>query len=110
MKLDDFLIGSYILYPSGPRDQMPEIKLERVGQADDELNRLPDKWTIRQLGACLCKDGKWMLERQPSSRTKSFLEKCRFDSPEEALVVWERFVNRALEADEGAGQRDAELG
>lgn len=99
MKLDDFLIGSYILYPAGPRDRTPEVILERVGQADDELNRLPDKWAIRQGGACLSKDGKWMLERQPSSRTKAFLSKCRFDTPEEAVQVWEKFVDETLEAE-----------
>lgn len=93
MKLEDFLIGSYILYPAKPTDSFGEIRLEREPQVDDDFERLPDKWTIRRGHFCLDFKGKWLYDR---SLTPAQLVGCRFDSPEEALVIWEQFLNKTL--------------
>ena len=42
------------------------------------------KWGVKWRGRVLGKDGEWMFEPIPSSRTAPFYKKYRFDSVEEA--------------------------
>lgn len=48
------------------------------------------RWAVRHLGECLNKNGEYEPEPQPSSRGDEFLDRCRFDSPEDAYVAWEK--------------------
>ena len=47
---------------------------------------------IRHLGECLNKNGEYEPEPQPSSRDDGFLDRCRFDSPEDAYMAWDRAI------------------
>lgn len=60
-----------------------QITLELVFQMDGS-----EKWTIREKGCCLNKEGEWEIEPIPSSRDGEFLRRCRFDSLQDALIFW----------------------
>lgn len=67
-------------------DEFEEVSttLERVGRGPTE----PDRWAIREFRHCFNKMGEWEYEPSPSGRDGDFLERCRWDSPEEALEFW----------------------
>lgn len=73
-----------------------EYQLEGGGRFDADditLRRMPqrkgaDKWAIYNRGAVLSKDGDWEYEPTPSSRTDEYLQRCRFDSMQEALAFY----------------------
>ena len=50
------------------------------------------RWAVRHLGECLNKNGEYEPEPQPSSRDDGFLDRCRFDSPEDAYMAWDRAI------------------
>jgi hypothetical protein len=45
----------------------------------------PAKWKVLNGGYCLTKTGDWEWEPLPSSRTDEFIERCRFNSAQEAI-------------------------
>lgn len=57
-----------------------EVKVQRTRQMNG-----PDKWSVRLDGNCLNKRGDWEWEPMPSSRDDEFLNRCRFETLEEAL-------------------------
>jgi hypothetical protein len=93
MKLSDFLIGSYILCPAKPGDPFGEIKLEREPQVDEDFEPMPDKWVIVRDHFCLDYKGRWLYNR---SLTPAQSLGCKFDSPDEGLLIWEQFLNKTL--------------
>jgi hypothetical protein len=72
--------------PSGVRVEsysLPdaEIEIVRVKQRSG-----PDKWKAFHGGCyCLNKSGQWELEPMPSSRDDDFIDRCRFDTAQEAI-------------------------
>lgn len=53
------------------------------------------KWAIHEGGSfVLSKRGDWVYEPMPSSRTKSFLKRTRFDSIEEAFAALDAYKKR----------------
>ena len=50
------------------------------------------RWAVRHLGECLNKNGEYEPEPQPSSRDDGFLDRCRFDSPEDAYMALDRAI------------------
>ncbi len=81
-KLDDLRINEYQLQ-GGSWPQVADVVLQRRPQ-----RKGPDLWAIVEHGAVLDKDGDWIFELQPSSRTEQYLANCRFDSAEEAFAFW----------------------
>jgi hypothetical protein len=58
-----------------------EIEIVRVKQRSG-----PDKWKAFHGGCyCLNKAGQWELEPMPSSRDGDFVDRCRFDTAQEAI-------------------------
>ncbi len=57
-----------------------DIRIEKVVQKAG-----PSKWAVRRTGDVLNKTGGWEWEPSPSSRDETFLERCRFDSAEDAI-------------------------
>jgi len=54
-------------------------------------------WAIREGGCCLNKKGEWEHEPIPSSRTKSFLMRCRWKSAEAAAAFWKKYGKSRFE-------------
>ena len=73
-------IHSYIL----DGNQLPRVMLVRCEQRNGTI-----KWAIRK-GDNLCfdKNGQWEYEPSPSSRTLGFIERCRWDTIENAVNLW----------------------
>lgn len=57
----------------------------RIARATQKSGR--ERWAVRQMGDCLNKQGEWEFEPTPSSRDAAFLERCRFDSADEAFAA-----------------------
>ena len=81
-KLNDLTINEYQLQ-GGSWPTFANVVLQRRPQRTGS-----NLWAIVDHGACLDKEGSWIIEPQPSSRTDAFLARCRFDSAEEALALW----------------------
>ena len=62
-----------------------EVTLDRYEQMEG-----PDKWAIKMGSHVLNKYGQWEYEPMPSSRDDEYLERCRYLTPEEALVMFEK--------------------
>lgn len=60
----------------------PEIRIQRARQVDG-----PDRWKVTKGRDCLSKRGDWVYEPLPSSRTDTFLKRCRFDDASEAIAA-----------------------
>jgi hypothetical protein len=69
--------------------ELPDkMKIVRVEQQDRTY-----KWAVRtDSGCCLRKTGELEYEPLPSSRNQEFLNRTRFNSPEEAYAVWETYA------------------
>lgn len=67
----------------GSWPQVADVVLRRMPQREG-----PDKWAILDHKFCLDKDGDWVIQPLPSSRDDEFMQRCRFDSAEEALTFW----------------------
>ena len=80
-KLSKFEIESWCL---DYWDTVIHITLERVRQ----LPGKPDKWAIRESGCCMNRNGEWEYEPIPSSRDDAFMERCRFNTVEDALFIY----------------------
>lgn len=71
------------------RDQRPNrfnsiecsIFIDAVRSTDDSV-----KYAVRQAGSVLSKQGIWYREPLPSSRSDEFLQACRFDTFENAVL------------------------
>lgn len=46
--------------------------------------------SLRCLSNCLNKDGEWQFEPPPSMRESKFYLKCRFDSLDEAINIYNK--------------------
>lgn len=85
-------VQSYIIYEADfmdPLDQSSHrITLERRQQRTGE-----DKWGVFKNNSVLSKkDGVFIYEGFPSSRTEEDLENTRFNTVEEAVLFWEKVV------------------
>ncbi len=67
------------------------ITVERREQRDGSI-----KWAVMSPGNALTKNGKWEMERLPSSRTEAYLARARFDTLDEAWLAAEKAVRRIL--------------
>ena len=63
------------------------VCIEQVRQRDGTK-----LYAVRQAGFCLDKEGDWVYEPMPSSRTDEFLESCRYNSWVDAAQAVEKFV------------------
>lgn len=81
--LADLKVMSYQLEQLGKHGEV-DVSLERRIQGDGT-----ELWAILEHGAALSKDGYWVYEPQPSSRTAAYFERTRFASAEEALQFWQ---------------------
>lgn len=66
------------------RYSIPKSGVEII-RADQRTG--PAKWKVFKEGYCLAKSGDWEYEPMPSSRTDDFIERCRFDSAQEAITA-----------------------
>jgi hypothetical protein len=71
---------------------LPGVRIESysIPQAGFDIIRTeqrtgPAKWKVLNGGYCLTKTGDWEWEPLPSSRTDEFIQRCRFDSAQEAI-------------------------
>ena len=69
---DDVRVERYLM-----RDGFEVIRVAQRAGAD--------KWKVLNGGYCLTKAGDWEWEPIPSSRTDDFIERCRFDTAQEAI-------------------------
>ena len=88
------ITGVYLVEPMRDEDCKPGqrywpngVKAVPVYQENPEIIL----WKITDSTYCLNKHGKWEYEPLPSSRTNDFLSRCRFDSLEDAITVWNKF-------------------
>lgn len=49
-----------------------------------------ERWAVRRGGECLAADGEWEYEPLPSSRDDAFYSRCRFESLEAAVAVYDQ--------------------
>ena len=77
-------INEVQLYGGGPCNACSVVLLRRR-QIDG-----PDRWAVVDKGCALDKDGDWVQEPIPSSRTDEYLETTRFTTHEEAVMAWQR--------------------
>lgn len=82
--IEDLKVMSYLLKED--KEQAIITTLERAFKRDSN-----DKWAIRALGHCLNKYGFWEFEVLPSNRDDDFLERCRWNTAEEALEFWKKY-------------------
>lgn len=83
MSANEWVPVKWINGSANPIIGSPEI--HRVSQIDG-----PDRFAVRHASCCLNKKGKWEYEPIPSSRTKNFFKRCRFDSFEDAVAQIEK--------------------
>ena len=72
------------------KDRRANLKFEFPGGARLEMlyeNGYPS-YLIRQQGLCMNKSGEWESEPEPSLQDEDFIERCRWDSPNEAIGFW----------------------
>ncbi len=68
-----------------------ELQVERTSTTDDPKQ----SWRIRDESKfCLNHDGEWEYEPFPSSRDKSFLERCRWSDLHEAIAFAETHMEK----------------
>jgi len=77
-----FYASEWTLRDSKPPDY---VTIRRMGQISG-----PDKFSVNFRSLCLNKNSEWEFEPIPSSRDDEFLERCRFDSFEEAVLALEK--------------------
>lgn len=98
--LDGLKVKSYVLAPPMfPGDSL-EVTLDRIGQKDGS-----EKWGIKSGMSYLGKDLKWHPLMTSSDATDEFMENCRFQWVENAVHLWEMF----LETDLGKRWKEYEL-
>lgn len=95
MKIEDYLTPrEYVINGSGkttvltndPSSFIDEVKISWRGK---NRGRGIEHWAIISWdGTCMTKDGKWEWEPMGSRRDDAFIERCRFDSVEEALETY----------------------
>lgn len=60
-----------------------------------EARNLPDRpeaWAVVWDGGVLRKDGEWEWEMQPSNRAETFIADTRYDSLDEAVAQFEKWL------------------
>lgn len=67
--------------PVAAYDAGGEVRIEAAKQMDGRV-----LWKVREHGNVLAKTGEWEWEPMPSGRDDEFLDRCRFDTPQEALA------------------------
>lgn len=70
-------------------------KPDKFGSGAVTVEQVPGpcgyKWAIRRGGGeCLANDGEWEIEPMPSGRDEEFMERCRFDTIEEAMCAYHK--------------------
>jgi hypothetical protein len=68
-------------------DKFSDLRIDLVHQL-----RGPDKYAVRRGSSVLSKEGEWEYELQPSSRDEEFLNRCRFDTFDEAAQAYEKVI------------------
>lgn len=66
------------------------VRIEARNQIDGSK-----KWVLKMHEWVLGKDGEFVYEPMPSSRTESFIKHTRFDSPDECHSFWVKSVTEA---------------
>lgn len=87
LRVTSLVVNEYQVSGGGPLDRR-NITLRRMPQ----LKGL-DKWAIYDGNAVLDKDGDFVYEILPSSRTEEYLAFHRFDSAEEALAFYGKLAS-----------------
>lgn len=82
------VVSAYVIDLS-PRES---VRIERAVQIAG-----PAKWAVRLHGDCLNRTGEWEWEPMPSGRDDDFLERCRFDTDQEAIDAAARAVAAMVE-------------
>jgi hypothetical protein len=54
------------------------------------------RWKITDSTWTLNHKGQWEYEPNPSSRTDAYFRRCRFNSIDEALEIWNRYKDKLL--------------
>ena len=95
MKIEDYLTpreyvikgsGKSKIFPNDPSSFIDEVKISWRGR---NMGRGAEHWAVvKWSGYCLAKDGEWEWEPSPSQRDDAFVERCRYDSVEEALETY----------------------
>ena len=98
MNISDYLIpreyvikgsGKKLLFKDDPTYCLDEIKISWRGK---NMGMGKEHWAITRMGTeCLSKKGEWECEPMPSSRDDKFIERCRYDSVEEALETYLKY-------------------
>ncbi len=93
-------VDSYLLH----RDPSNLICLQRAVQQDGTV-----LWAVRSLGSfmpgfTLNKQSEFEFEPLPSSRTRAYLKRCRFPTPEDALAAWNEWIRKNASANEAGGE------
>jgi hypothetical protein len=84
-EVKDLIVDQYSIWPYEPGRRIPPTIERREGTEGQ-------KWAVCMDNMCLTKALKWEYERSPSNRTGAFLKKTRFDSPQEALSIFNKWL------------------
>lgn len=75
--------------------------IERCVQRKDPNSlRPPVLWAVRSTFGVLSREGEFEYEPLPSSRSEDFLQRCRFDSAQEAFDAWQRYNQAQTSAED----------
>jgi hypothetical protein len=73
-------------------DMQERVYVRKQPQRDGTI-----KWAVEQIGMCLAKDGEWEHQPLPSSRDDEFLNRCRFDTLEQAFDAADAALSSIVE-------------
>ncbi len=76
------MLAHAIKFSFGDERNHRQITVERRSYVDDT-----ESWAICNMGQVLAKNGKWEYEPFPSSRSKTFLKRCRWNNRDKAIEV-----------------------
>lgn len=75
---DEAFVSEYLVNPAAPFHE--HVRVQFSCAAGEGPHAPPtDWWAVRYMGRCLTSKGEWVFEPQPSSRTRAFLNRTRFD-------------------------------
>jgi len=82
--------GKILMFKDDPTSFVDEVKISWRGR---NRGKGIEHWAIIKDSWCFTKNGKWEWEPSPSQRDDDFINRCRYDSVEEALetyLKWEK--------------------
>lgn len=100
MKIEDYLTPrEYVVKGSGknlyflddPTSFRDEVKISWRGR---NRGQGPEHWAVMRNGNCLAKNGEWEWEPSPSQRYGDFIERCRYETVEEALETYLKYKDK----------------